>query len=134
MLLFPILRLALFVLITRVFFLFFMIHRTRMIQLRSLGLCSHQPDPCRHRTGPETPCKPRGHRDITVYLLSDFGLRNRSHVEESGAYVCTSSSHLLKVAPFFIVKVVMVAKRHWYLYFSDICIYKKMTSQGPKTH
>jgi hypothetical protein len=57
-------------------FFFFLIRRTRMIQLRSLGLSSLQPDPCRHRTGPETPCKPRGHRDITVCLLSDFAPMN----------------------------------------------------------
>jgi len=67
-----------------------------MIQLPSLGtkeLSRHRPrlkDPCRRTAEPEptwSPCKPRGRRDITVYLLSDFALialRNRSHVEESG--------------------------------------------------
>ena len=60
-----------------------------MIQLRSLctkGLCNHQPplkDPFRRTTGPETPWslrKPRGHRDTTVCLLSDFALVNIDHI------------------------------------------------------
>jgi hypothetical protein len=63
---------------------FIYIHRTRMIQLRSLGtkgLCHRPPlkDPCRHTTRPETPCRPPGHRDITVCLLSDSLMNHRSH-------------------------------------------------------
>lgn len=65
---------------------FLLLCRTRMIQLRSLGtkrFCSHRPplkDTCRYITGSETPWlpprKPRGPRDIMVYLLSDFALMN----------------------------------------------------------
>ena len=76
------------VFITCAFLLFFM-HRTRMIQLRSLGtkgLCSPRPQlkgSCRQTMRPETPWpprKPRGRRDITVCLPSDFALMNhRSH-------------------------------------------------------
>ena len=117
-------------------FSFFFAGRTRTIQLRSLG---HRSPPLkeqrRHITRlQETPwpCKLRGHRDITVCLLSDFArMRHRTITAPVSGMYSTASVPLFLLLKSSLLKKSSYGGNAALVSLSRaICIYRQMVSQG----